>query len=278
MFESEMPIGCLACTSSFLIAGGYSFDCGLRTGKVYLYGKDDMKIRRELPTSGTLDIKVSNDVFYLANSEDIACVSLRNGNSIERGTTGFNTYISLGNDQVFVSDIGGNVKIYDGELNAVETVKAADDPVWVSEIYGKELVSGCEAGSLSFIDTRIGRKHQMMKRECGITSIYMGDGYLYVGSYDEHVEMIDMRNYGIVKRTRIGGGVWKIASRDARFYLSCMYEGMKMCDSNLDVLERYDTESIVYGLALSGDKLFFTSFYDKKIYVGLISEWLGGHS
>lgn len=265
--ETEMPVDCLVCVSSSVVAGGYLFEDGTRTGKTYVYSQEDMSVREEFQTSGTLDIKARGDVLYLANGSDVSSVGLDSNSVCRVDTADVNTYISLGDNRVFVSDVGGSVCVYDGELRVVDSIRVSDSAVWVSEICDKELVSGSEDGGVWFIDTRTMKRYHEMRRESGITSLYRDGDYLLVGSYDEHVEVVDSRCVGVVSRTRVGGGVWRIARRGERFYMACMYEGLKVCDRSLGVLENHLAGSLVYGMSLGEDRLFFASFYDKKIHV-----------
>ncbi|CAD25560.1 hypothetical protein [Encephalitozoon cuniculi GB-M1] len=265
-FEAPTPIDCLCHTPSVLAAGGYLFDEGVRSGKIHLYSLESMKMLEEFETSGTLDIKIRGQILYSANSGDVSAVHLNGLSSVKINTVDINTYIELVGDKVFVSDVRGRISVYGTEMVLLKTVEVAEAPIWVLKASDKELMYGSEDGSLSFMDIRTWSEHHKMKRASGVTSIYESDEYVYVGAYDECIEVVDKRMYKPVKKAKIGGGVWRICRAKEIFYLSCMYEGVKICDSELKVLKRFPTDSIAYGLTVTSDRVFFASFYDKKIY------------
>ncbi|AFN83272.1 hypothetical protein EROM_070210 [Encephalitozoon romaleae SJ-2008] len=265
-FEADIPIDCLCCTSSALVAGGYLFNEGVRSGKIYFYSLESMNIEDEFTTSGTLDIKVSEQTLYSANSSDISAIHLGSRSTIKMETAHINTYVEVYGSNVFVFDVGGRVNVYSKEMTSAKVIKAGDAPIWALKASDKELICGSEDGMLRFVDTRTFSEHHTMKRTSGITSMYEYLEYLYVGSYDECIEIIDKRKYEIIKKVRVGGGIWRICKEGEMFYLSCMYEGLKVCDCDLNVMEKFPTNSIAYGLTVKDSKVFFTSFYDKKIY------------
>ncbi|KAG5858605.1 hypothetical protein KMI_13g18970 [Encephalitozoon hellem] len=265
-FEAEIPIDCLCCTSSSLVAGGYLFNEGVRSGKIYFYGLEGMNIESELATSGTLDIKINEQTLYSANSSDVSAVHLASGSVVRMDTAYVNTCVEICDSNVFASDVEGGVGVYDNGMRFLKAIKVSEAPIWVLKASGKELICGSEDGMLRFIDTRTFSERHRMKRASGITSMYECPEYLYVGSYDECIEIIDKRKYEAVRKVVIGGGVWRICREGGAFYLSCMYEGLKICDDELNVVERFPTNSIAYGLTVKDSKVFFTSFYDRKIY------------
>lgn len=271
-FETEMPIDCLVSSSQGLAAGGYSLADGKRTGKIYFYG-EDMRIKGEVETSGTLDMKVGNEVLYAANSRDVCMVALCDGGTATVQTDCINTYVSLADGSVVVSGLDGVVRVFDESLRSMDSIRIGDSPVWVSEVFGGELVSGSEDGSMCFVDVRSGRRHGEMQRGSGITSLHMENDCLYVGSYDEHIEVVDRRNLCVIRKVHVGGGVWRILRIGERFYVACVYEGMKVLNASLDVVEEHKTESIVYALAAARfrmeetDAVLFASFYDRKVHM-----------
>ncbi|ADM11786.1 uncharacterized protein Eint_070220 [Encephalitozoon intestinalis ATCC 50506] len=264
-FEAQIPIDCLCCTSSALIAGGYLFHEETRSGKIYFYDLESMEIQDEFETSGTLDIKINAQTLYSANSRDVSAINIGSKSIIKTDTRDINTYLEINGDEVFVSDIGGRVSVYDKDITVRKVVKLGEAPIWVLKGRCKELMCGSEDGELRFVDMRTWSEHHRMKRASGVISIYEHLEYLYVGSYDEHIEIVDKRMYEVVRKVKVGGGVWRIFEKDKTFFLSCMYEGLKVCDGDLNIVKEFPTNSIAYGLASSDKELFFTSFYDKKI-------------
>jgi diphthine methyl ester acylhydrolase len=269
--DTKVPIDSLASSNEFLIAGGYQIEEGVRSGKVSFYGRGD-SINHELETSGTLDVEVSSGCVYLANSEDVGVVELQSKTHIQRTTESINTYVSAGSDFIAISSLDGSIYLYGKELELMEKMTVSVNPVWVTEVYEGQIVSGCEGGSLSFSDARTGRIHRVLQRGCGVTSIHAMNEYLYVGSYDECIEVIDRRTHKVVSRACIGGGVWRILSIGGCFYVACMYEGLKVFSEDFKILRRYYTASIVYAVAVHGCELAFASFYDQKLYITDISD------
>lgn len=266
VFETDVPMDCLCCTSSALVAGGYLFNEGVRSGKICFYSLESMGIEGEFTTSGTLDIKINEQTLYSANSSDVSAIHLGSESTTKIATAHINTYVEVYGNGVFVSDVGGRINVYDREMTSAKVIKAGNAPIWVLKASDKELTCGSEDGILRFMDIRTFSEHHRVKRTSGITSIYECLEYLYVGSYDECIEIIDKRKYEIIKKVRVGGGIWRICKEGEMFYLSCMYEGLKICDRDLNVIEKFPTNSIAYGLTVKDSKVFFTSFYDKKIY------------
>jgi diphthine methyl ester acylhydrolase len=264
--ETGMPIDSLAHGSGVLVAGGYRMEDGVRSGKVFFYDKENV-VQHEVPSSGTLDVKTDGGCVYLANSRDVGVVDLKSRAHAQRATESINTYISIGEGFIAVSNTGGEVSLYGRELEPVRKARVSADPVWVVEAYGREMVSGCEGGSLSFSDARAEGIHRILQRGCGITSVYAMDEYLYVGSYDESIEVLDKRMYGVVRRARVGGGVWRILSAEGHFYVACMHEGAKVFDMDFNLLQRHPTASMVYAMIVHERSLIFTSFYDQKLYI-----------
>lgn len=265
-FEAGMPIDSLCHKGSVLVAGGYVLDEGRRSGRVYLYDLESMGELGSIETSGTLDTKVSGDTVYLANSRDVAGMHLGSMETARVGTGDINTYVGVADGMVLVADVGGRIGMYSKEMRHLKDVQAAEAPIWVVEAMGSSVVYGSEDGEVRFVDVRGWSEQSRMSRGSGVTSIYEEGQYVYIGSYDEHVEVVDRRMYEVVRRVQVGGGVWRICGGRQGLYMSCMYEGMKVCNRDLEVVERYATGSIAYGLAVTEHKVFFTSFYDRKIY------------
>ncbi|KAM0671484.1 Diphthine methyltransferase [Ordospora colligata] len=266
-FDSIMPIDCLCIVDDILIAGGYQFTEASRSGGVYLYDIYSMQIKNEFETTGILDCKKNEEMVFFAGCEEFGAICLKNSAIDKICTPAINTYVCVNSSSVFVCDIMGHIRQFEGYglVNSRDTI-IGEEPIWVVEAYGDSIACGSEDGMLRFIDTRSWSVHQEIKRKSGVTSIYHTENYTYVGSYDEHIEIVDRRKYDIIERKYVGGGVWRICYFDGKYFVACMYEGLKVYGDDFSLLKHYATESIAYGLALSHDMVAFASFYDKKIH------------
>ncbi|KAH9411901.1 hypothetical protein HK407_02g03460 [Ordospora pajunii] len=266
-FDSVMPIDCLCITSDVLVAGGYLFTEECRSGGVYLYDLESMHIRNVFGTTGVLDCKVNGEMVFFAGCEEFGTVCLSNSVVDRICTPAINTYVCVDANSVFLCDVLGHVRQFEGYgLVSSGDFAIGEEPIWVVEAYGDGIACGSEDGMLRFVDTRSWTVHQQMKRKSGVTSIYHAGNYAYVGSYDEHIEIVDRRKYDVIRRIYVGGGVWRICYSDGMHFVACMHEGLKVYGDDFSLLKHYATESIAYGLALSHDVIAFTSFYDKKIH------------
>ncbi|EPR79362.1 hypothetical protein SLOPH_1743, partial [Spraguea lophii 42_110] len=58
---------------------------------------------------------------------------------------------------------------------------------------------------------------------------------------------------------------WRIKKYKDCFAIASMYDGVKIIN-NKNIIKEYKTESMAYGIEIVDDILFYSSFYDKKIF------------
>lgn len=264
--ETRFPVDALVYTPHGLAAGSYHYCEGERLGDVAFYNEDE----ETLDTKGTFDIDYRDGILAAANTESVTFYNIDTKETTTHCTAYMNTYITHGDEMntgVFIaSTFAGNVDLYN-DMRLSDTIRVSEDTVWVSEMYGSLLVSGCEDGKLVFTDYNAKSNISTMRRESGVTSLYRMGDLLLVGSYDENIEVVDIRKYEVVKRVRVGGGIWRIEQMNDKLYASCMYEGVKVLDKDFETVKVIPTGSIAYGLAVNQDEVAFSSFYDRKIHI-----------
>ncbi|KAF9763280.1 Diphthine methyltransferase [Nosema granulosis] len=254
--------------------GSYDLEEGNKYGKIIkirtkdLVERDppDLEIDTSTPTTGTFDIIIWGSSLVSANTKDISLYDKDLNLLQNTHTTSYNTFLASDGDFLFVSDGDGYITVYNDNLEKTICSKVSSDTLWVVGVHDGCVYCGGEEGvlyilkksNLSVIDT--------INTGCGITSLYFEDGFFLLGSYDEHIYHIEY-DLKIIKKTKIGGGVWRIIKKEHQYVLSCMYEGVKIVDSDLNILSTLETGPLIYSLALIDDYVVFNTFYDRKLYL-----------
>lgn len=107
------------------------------------------------------------------------------------------------------------------------------------------------------------------------------DNILMVGSYDETLKVIDLRNLkNSLDEIHLSGGIWRIKpALEGLLLAACMYHAFSIVDCNKELKllgEYFEHESICYGCDWSptnseGSKIFAScSFYDHKLCIAKI--------
>lgn len=104
----------------------------------------------------------------------------------------------------------------------------------------------------------------MQKRNSGITSIYSKDGIILVGAYDG--KLIEYDKVYKQKQEHDLGNVWRIVQIEDNLGLSCMYDGVKIIDTNYNIIKTYETKSIAYAIDYNQDRLVFSDYYEMTYY------------
>ncbi|EOB14488.1 hypothetical protein NBO_27g0045 [Nosema bombycis CQ1] len=227
---------------------------------------NNLVYQKSVRTTGTFDLNNFGTLIVAANSKDLTLFD-EDLNEIKKiRTKTFNTKISIKDNLIVVSNGLGNINIYDKELDLIKNLKLSEDILWIVEAHDKFVYCGgedCNLYVLNIDDLSI--KYQIKFNE-GITSLCFENDHFLVGSYDQNIYKINY-NGQIFNKKYIGGGVWRIEKMGADYVVSCMYEGCKILDNQLDVIKTYQSEPLIYSLAVINGKIFFNSFYERVLYV-----------
>jgi len=274
MFEKSwsQQVDCILESDRGIILCSYSCEDGVRKGKIEHIDVVTMNVIEEISTSGTLDAFYHSGILYAANSQDItAYKDFKPLNKIE--TNALNTFVSHG-DNVYVSNILGEISIFDFDLCLITKIHVSKEPIWIVRQYKNYLFFGDESGVCYRYD--LDRKEHIVigdKRK-GIIEIFFNENTLLVGSYDNNLEIYDIDSLKLLETKKNVGSLWRIRKYLGFFICACIYDGLKIFDKNFSLLYSYKTDSLCYGLCLKSNFVFFSSFYEKKIFWFEINKFL----
>lgn len=266
VLELGTPIDCLVETDRHLVACGYVHKENTRHGGVYFLDKQTLELLSFKQTTGTLQACYSNGILYTANVSEITAFSGLNEVS-KCTTTTLNTCIAADGD-VYVGDIGGNVKILDAQLGLKADIHITDNPLWVVKVADGQLYLGDEGGCVFIYNLEDGSVSRIEDGRLGIIDIAVDRETLSVSSYDEDVVIYDKGSLVEIKRHKKVGTLWKMIQRDTCIVSSCIYQGIRIFDLDFRLLKSIDTESICYGICCLGEKLVWAPYYNSRI------EWM----
>ncbi|TBU05300.1 hypothetical protein CWI39_0693p0010 [Hamiltosporidium magnivora] len=262
IFETRYEPDCvLFLNEEVIYVGCYSHLDGKRNGEIISYPEELF-----VDTTGTLDLKLSDNKLFAANVSDISIYNadLSLHHSIE--TTSLNTYIEPDNNIIVSCDINGSLNIYDLSHGNKQSYNLSDNILWVCRKNDNYIYCGGESGTLFIKDIRTS-ENRNINIENNITFVDIIGNQIYVCSYGNTLKIYDQRNYKLIKNIELDSGIWRIKRTDNHFFVSSMYDGFKIFDTKWNLLNSFKTDSICYGIEVYDKKVAFTSFYDKKVFV-----------
>lgn len=263
MIISSSQVDVIVSYNNKRYTGSYEINDGKRTGTIEMF-TNSMDSIRSCITSGTFDIKIHSEYLYACTSNSIIKYDLFLKEIKKSETEYLNTFVSIHQNNLFVCTSIGSIDVYDQDLNLEYSINVSNDILWTNVFYNSYLVCGGEDSILYFVDLNTKDCHKSLQFDQGVTSLLVCDDTLLMGSYDEHIYKII--NFEIISKHFIGGGVWRIKIFKEMYYISCMYEGIKILTSDFDLLHFFDKGGLVYGMDVFDDVLLMAVFYAKKIY------------
>lgn len=260
---------CTICIYNDLIyTGSYKIHDNIRSGNIEIYNFD-LKLLNFANTSGTFDLKVFNDFLYVASSEYVMKFNLKLELIVQYKTSYLNTFIHI-NNKIYVSTSIGAIDAYDYNLNKLFTIQISNDILWSIIIHENLLYCGGEDAILYCINLENNNILKKITFENGITSLFIDNG-LIVGSYGEYVYKFDFNLENHIKYF-IGCGIWRIIKYNSNYFISCMYEGVKIFSNCFDLVYEYKVGDLIYGIDICDNGFFFAQFYKKSFFKLLIKK------
>ncbi|WUR03132.1 WD40 repeat domain-containing protein [Vairimorpha necatrix] len=257
-FPTSSCVGVILIHQDKIFTGSYDYSSSSRFGNIQLYSSD-MSLIRTQETSGILDLKIHSSFLYAATSNSLLKFNLSLDLLKEVSTPHMNTfiYINISSSRLYICTSNGSITVYSPDLVFLYSLQVSNDILWTCTLYNSLLLCGGECSTLFFIkDKEVIKK---MKFEQGICSLLVERDIVMVGSYDEHVYKIFIDR--IIEKKKIGGGIWRIIKKNEKFYMSCMYEGIKILGE-----KNYSKGELVYGIDVNEEYIIYSSFYNKVIY------------
>ena len=264
--DTKFPVDSLILTEKYIISGSYMYSEGKREGEITYY---DLELKNEtklFKTSGTFNIKQYDEMLIAANASDISIIINDKVNKID---SSMNTDIEY-EKNIFTTTDDGNIQKFDF-CNLLKQIKISNEVLWTIKSESNIIYTGGDDSILYFFDVRDEDIKKIYKKEGVLTCIEKNDNYLFVGGYDGMVDIIDIRTHSIVNKIKTGA-LWRIKKREKYFVAACMYEGIKLYSLDWDVAKVNKTESICYDGNVFDNKIVFSSFYDKKIFIDEIDK------
>lgn len=276
--KSHSSISTLLFHKDRIYAGGYEYD-NVRHGNIEVYDKD-LCLLMAADTQGTLDIKIFDTFIYVSTSTSIIKYNLNLEKLFEYKTGYMNTFMVIYESFIYVCTAKGTIDVYTLSLNLLYSIKVSNDILWTCAVQNNTIYCGGECGTLFCIKNK--QIVYKIKFTQGITCITIYTDCLLVGSYDEHIYKIKQDN--IVNKYFIGGGIWRVKQYKDLFFISCMYEGIKIINKKFDkilyqttnntVSMPEDISKLVYALDTNENSVIYATFYEKKISRWLIDDLL----
>lgn len=267
-FDLKENVDVIISLNEYFFLGSYDLKDGEKKGSIrkLRLSNLDLQDTSSVMTSGTFDLKARGSNILSANTKDITIYDkdLKVIKYIPTDT--YNTFISQNDSLICISDGDGYVTFYDENFDIISKLKISKDILWVVEVHGDYVYCGGEDGVLYIIDLKTYSLQNTLLIGCGITSLYFENDFFLLGSYDENIYKISY-DLEIKQTTKVGGGVWRIRKKEENHVVSCMYDGVKILNGELQVLKTYEKVPLIYSLALYNDFIIFNSFYEKKLYV-----------
>lgn len=262
--ELQCPIDCIFETNKYIVACGYLHTDANRSGMVYFIDKTTYKVLDSVETTGTLHGCCCGDRIYLANVDN---VSLFHENHLIKicDTGSFNTYVCVHDGVVYVSDISGNIRVLDTELNQISIIKGSSRPIWILKRYMDRLYFGDEAGFTYYYDCRTSQIQQLGKQREGIIDMIFRNNEVFISSYDGNIEVYGLETSFMTRKIENVGALWKMIEYDGRIVASSIYDGLKIFDSEFNQITQIKTETICYGVYCVNDVVLWAPFYSNII-------------
>lgn len=260
------PIDYLIETDEHLVACGYEFRGDTRTGALYFLNKETLDVLLARETSGTLQASFNDGTLYVANAADV--YAFIGFDVVARhDTPALNTCIFV-DDNVYVGSTNGSISIFDKHLSKKAEVALSNDPIWAVKVLSGILYAGDEAGRVFVYDILEGAIAKVHEKRLGIIDIFRHKGCIAVSSYDEDLVLYDPDTLKAIGRCNKVGALWKTVQRGKFIVSSCIYQGLRIFDSQFRLLKTIDTETICYAVCCMDTKLVWAPYYSGYI------EWI----
>lgn len=262
----KYPVDCIFESYKYIVACCYLHEDTNRSGIVYFIEKNTFKIVDSIATTGTLQGCCDGDRIYLANVNN---VSLFHENQPIKtyNTDSFNTYIYM-QDDIYVSDISGNIRIFDRELNQISLINGSSEPIWVVKRHMDRIYFGDEAGFSYYFHCDTNQIKQIGKQREGIIDIIFRNGEVLFSSYDGNIECYDIETLSLTRKIENIGALWKMIEYKDMIIASSIYDGLMIFDSEFKEIDQIKTETICYGICCINDVVLWAPFYSNKILWG----------
>ncbi|KAL6122864.1 hypothetical protein NUSPORA_00125 [Nucleospora cyclopteri] len=279
--QLDQPIDTIVEFNNKIVAGSYNYDSEMQQRSGFLYIIDPIKniVTDKIPTSGTLSLFSTKYKLYAANVKEIQIYDCNCKLISQYATKPLNTYVFV-NNYIYVTNVDGELLIFDLKLQLLKTVKISKESIWIVKEIGCFIYIGTETGFLYKLNVNnIKNKDecedklvQIGEKREGIIEIFDQNKSILISSYDDHTEVISKENSNKIKT----GSLWKILHYNGYFYCAAMYEGLKIFDNDLNMIKTIKTDSICYGILIENNYIYFSSFYENRIYYCSINNLFTG--
>lgn len=267
----QLPIDAIYEYLDDILICSYHIENNIRTGKIQLLDKNNLCIKSEHKTSGTLNAAIKDRKLFLANSSDISLYE--NMNFVKTiNTDHINTYVFIGK-YVYVSNLNGEINFYDLKLNFIKKIKMTKEPIWVVKEHNNSLYFGDESSKLFVYDLLNDNHNEISFKRDGIIEIIFENNFFTVFSYDNNILTYN-NNLEIISKKTNKPSIWKIIKYKNYYICACIYDGLVIFDQDFVIIKKLKTESICYGLCMCDNFIYFSSFYDKNLYKLDVEEFL----
>lgn len=261
--EIDMPIDCIIESQKFFVCCGYQYLNNERGGCLYFLDKNNFKIIDSVATTGTLHAFFKENKIFVANSRDISIFE-ENNLLIKYPTHSINTYVFV-DDYIYVADEKGCITVFDFNLTVIKTISITKEPVWIVKSSENYLYFGNEAGECFRYSIQSDSFCRIGKKRLGIIDIVIDSDSLFISSYDDNVEVFDRHTLELKKKSAKLGSLWKILKHGNFFICSAIYEGLKIFNSEFELIKQIPVKTICYAIHLSDNRIIWADFYNKKI-------------
>lgn len=255
-------VDCIIQAEDTIVVATYDYSEN-KSGKI-IFLDENKELLKEYFTKGTLCLSYSQKKLYTAESDRVA---VYNRNELLKviHTDSLNTYIFCGK-MIYSTDTSGCLMICNYDLELIKRVKISDDPLWVVKEFANLLLLGCENGTVYTYNRLDGEINQIGSKRLGILDFLIVDQKLLISSYDDKIEVYDSNTLLLLRTMKNTGSAWKMAYDKGFIYCACIYDGLRIFDSDLNILKTIKTNSICYGLCITEQELLWSSFYDHMLF------------
>ena len=267
--------------NDFVYSASYIFENSVKSGFVI-----KQKILSDSPTNNLSEIKRTKisasfhlleykSFIFSFNVDDITVLNTDLEVITIYKTDSSNIFAVLKDDHLIISTENGEILILNLEkfqenniLSVDHKIKITDFIIWSLEIVNDILYIGEDSGILhsfdykSFLKTKNIKTtlKEIFKEEIGITYIKKIDEKILIASYSNLFELKDGK---IIKIDNFG--FWRIL-KYKNFFIIAAGESLKILGRNFEMIKTINLKSHCYGLAIVENTVFFSSFYENKIF------------
>lgn len=264
--------------NNIILAGSYDYkeDTKTRSGSILCIDPSTDTIVRKIPTSGTFELSTQGRFLISANASDVTVYDVSYQIIFQHKTSSFNSSLYSGSDFFLVGTIDGEILYFkrkEGAFELLYTFKQTYQPIWAILEHNNNIFYGTEEGYVKYFkifkpdyQTILGSKRQ------GIIDLKLFKNQLHVCSYDDNLEIFDMDKILTTKNSlkpalhSKTSSLWNLQGAGYNFYAASMYDGLKIFDSKFTLISQLKTNSICYGICLTNEYVYYSSFYDSVIF------------